>query len=94
MEKSVAGSHKPLNNLDNHAVERHYLSRELMTTFGQRLKQIRLDREMSLEDMGQLLCTSKQVLSRYENGLREPKFSTVILYAKKLKVNPTEFMET
>jgi len=93
MSGSVADSQKLyINNLGNHAVERHYLSREIMTTFGQKLQQIRLVRGMSLEEMGQLLGTSKQVLSRYENGLREPKFSTVILYAKKLQVEPAAFL--
>jgi len=94
MNVTVTGSPKlHVNDFGNNIVEQHYISREMRTTFGQKLKQIRLERDMSLEEMGQVLGTSKQVLSRYEKGLREPKFSTVILYAKKLKVNPAEFLE-
>jgi len=57
------------------------------TTFGHRLKLMRAEKNMTLEEMGRLLGTSKQVLSRYENGQREPKINTVKLYAEKLHVD-------
>ena len=56
-------------------------------SFGDRLKQLRMERNLSLEEMGQLLGTTKQVLSRYENGLRDPKISTARLFAERLGVN-------
>ena len=41
-------------------------------TFGERLKQIRMDRNMSQEELATILETSKQVISRYENNQRSP----------------------
>lgn len=57
-----------------------------MTAFGENLKRIRLDRKMTQDEMAELLKTSKQVISRYENGLRSPKVSTVAAFARILKV--------
>ena len=54
--------------------------------FGYRLKQMRMERKMTLEEMGKVLGTSKQVLSRYENGQRVPKITTAKLYAERLGV--------
>ena len=57
-----------------------------MTAFGDNLKRIRLDRGMTQDELADLLDTSKQVISRYENGLRSPKVSTVAAFARALKV--------
>ena len=57
-----------------------------MAEFGDILKQIRESREMSQEELADLLCTSKQVISRYETRQRIPKLSTVKAYADKLGV--------
>ncbi|TQI66226.1 helix-turn-helix transcriptional regulator [Clostridium sp. KNHs216] len=54
--------------------------------FGDRLKQIRLDRNMSQEELAQLLGTSKQVISRYEKNQRTPKITVANEYANKLDV--------
>jgi len=58
-----------------------------MGTFGQNLKSARVGRGMSLEEMGRLLGTTKQVLSRYENGHREPTITTAARYAGLLGVD-------
>lgn len=42
-------------------------------TFGNRLKQLRIQKGYRLEDLADSLGTTKSTLSRYENGLREPK---------------------
>lgn len=55
-------------------------------TFGDRLKQIRLDRNMSQEEFALLLGTSKQVISRYETNQRTPKITVANEYAEKLGV--------
>ena len=54
--------------------------------FSQVLREIRLERGLSLQQMAELLGTSRQVLSRYENNKRTPKLSTVVEYAAKLHV--------
>lgn len=50
--------------------------------FGDRLKEIRKQKDMSLEEFAQLLGTSKQALSRYELGQVDPKISQVRKYAR------------
>ena len=57
-----------------------------MTVFGENLKQIRLERNLSQDELAILLGTSKQVISRYETGQRSPKVSVVAEYAEKLGV--------
>lgn len=58
-----------------------------MTVFGENLRRIRLERNMSQDDLALLLGTSKQVISRYETGQRSPKVSIVAAYAEKLGVS-------
>ena len=51
------------------------------------LKQIRLEKGMTLETRSQLSGISKGHLSKIERQEREPKISTLILIAKALKVD-------
>lgn len=44
-----------------------------MATFQQRLRQLRKDKGLTIEQLAKELGTAKSTLSRYENGLREPK---------------------
>lgn len=44
-----------------------------MATFQQRLKQLRKEKDLTIEQLAKELGTAKSTLSRYENGLREPK---------------------
>ncbi|MCL2638359.1 MAG: helix-turn-helix domain-containing protein, partial [Oscillospiraceae bacterium] len=60
---------------------------EKLVTFGDRLRQIRKEQGLSLEELGKVLGTSKQVLSRYETNQRAPKVSVAAEYAKKLNVS-------
>lgn len=62
-----------------------------MAHFGEKLKKLRLERKMSQEQLATLLGTSKQVISRYENGQRSPKISIVQEYAEKLGV-PLDYL--
>ena len=55
-----------------------------MNPFGENLRKIRNEKNMSQEDFATLLGTSKQVISRYETNQRSPKVSTVAEYAEKL----------
>ena len=58
--------------------------------FGRKLKEIRLARDMSQEDMAKLLGTTKQVISHYETGQRSPKITTALEYAAVLNVGIEE----
>lgn len=44
-----------------------------MAKFNERLRELRLKKNISLEKMAKDLGTTKATLSRYENGLRDPK---------------------
>ena len=54
--------------------------------FGEKLKLLREERNMSLSEFADLLGTSKQVISRYERGENTPKITTVAHYAEVLRV--------
>lgn len=54
------------------------------TDFGDKLKQVRLERNLSQEEFAHILQTTKQVISRYETKQRTPKISTVETYARLL----------
>ena len=51
------------------------------------LKQVRLEKEMTLETLAQLSGISKGHLSKIERQERDPKISTLVLIADALKVN-------
>lgn len=54
--------------------------------FGDKLKKLRLERELSQQQLADLLGTSKQVISRYETNQRTPKITIAQEYADKLNV--------
>lgn len=58
-----------------------------MSTFGDNLRKIRKEKNLTQDELAALLGTSKQVISRYENGQRSPKVSIVSEYADKLGVS-------
>lgn len=60
---------------------------------GSRLKSLRLERGMTLEELGEAIGTSKQTIHRYENGIIDniPRAKIEAL-ASALKVTPAELM--
>lgn len=54
--------------------------------FGDKLKKIRKEKKLSQEALANMLNTSKQVISRYENNQRSPKITKVIEISEKLNV--------
>jgi len=63
-----------------------------MTHFGEMLKRIRIERGLTQDKLAEILGTSKQVVSRYEKGQRNPKLLTVEAYAKKLNMPLSSFV--
>lgn len=61
-------------------------------TFAEKLKAIRKARGMTQQEMADLFHTSKQVVSRYENGLRSPKITVAQKYAILLNVPLRELL--
>ncbi|MCL1873636.1 MAG: helix-turn-helix domain-containing protein [Clostridiales bacterium] len=62
----------------------------LIMIFGQQLKKLRQEMNMTQEEFAKQLGTSKQVVSRYEKNQRAPKITIVDEYARKLGV-PVDF---
>jgi transcriptional regulator with XRE-family HTH domain len=58
----------------------------MQNVFGENLRRIREERELSQEQLGEILGTSKQVISRYEKNQRTPKWDVVSSYAKRLNI--------
>lgn len=48
-----------------------------MVTFGERLKQLRRERDLTLEDLSKTFGTTQATLSRYENDVRQPKLELI-----------------
>lgn len=44
-----------------------------MATFKDRLKELRQSKNMTLEELANEIGTTKSTISRYENGMRQPK---------------------
>lgn len=62
-----------------------------MARFGDKLKALRIERNLTQEELAKMLGTSKQVISRYENNLRSPKVDIVFQYADVLGV-PVDYL--
>lgn len=60
---------------------------DILKQFGQRLKEIRLSRGMSQQDLANKISTSKSVISGYESGRNDPAQSVVIKLADALDVS-------
>ena len=58
-----------------------------MTDFAATIKRIRTERGMSQEEFATFLDTSKQNISRYENGEVSPKITTAAKIAKRLGIS-------
>ena len=61
-----------------------------MDKFGDNLRRIRKEKQLSMDALADLAGTSKQVLSRYENNQRAPKISMVKKLADALNVSVAE----
>lgn len=55
--------------------------------FGEKMRAIRLSRELTQEELAALLGTTKQTISRYENSEREPNLRTARDIAEKLNID-------
>ena len=53
-----------------------------MDTFSQRLRELRLDKKMSMKQLAKEINTTDAAISNWENGVNEPKISYVVSIAK------------
>lgn len=62
-----------------------------MATFADRLRELRREKGITLDELAEILQTTKATLSRYENSLREPKAEFVQRVANFFDVS-TDYM--
>ena len=58
-----------------------------MSTLGERIKQLRIEQNLTQEEMAQKLNISKSAISLYETNTREPSISVLISLAKLFDVS-------
>ncbi|MFL0198334.1 helix-turn-helix domain-containing protein [Clostridium sp. WILCCON 0269] len=57
-----------------------------MATFNERMKELRKEKNITLQELANVLNTTKSTLSRYENNLRIPNADFINLLAKYFNV--------
>ncbi len=60
--------------------------------FGANLKKLRESKDLSLLEADYNSELNESNISKYENGKRDPRLSTIIKLAKMLKVHPKELL--
>lgn len=58
-----------------------------MMNFGEKLKLLREEKNLTQNDLAKLLNVSKANISRYESGIRQPSIETIIRIAKFFNVS-------
>ena len=58
-----------------------------MVSFGERLKELRIEKNVGQIELAKALNLSKGIISLWENNLREPKLSNLILLAQFFNVS-------
>lgn len=66
----------------------------IVKEFGNYIKERRIDKGMSQEEVAKKLGISQQAYSRYENGNREPGLQTILLIADILGFAPEDFFNS
>lgn len=65
---------------------------ESSNKFMYNLKELRLEKKLGQIELAKLLGVSKGVISLWENGLREPSMSSLILIAKFFNISIDELV--
>ena len=63
-------------------------------SFAENLKQLRKERQLSQEDLAEILDVSRQAVSKWEQGIGYPEVEKLLLLSSKLRVSLDSLMET
>jgi transcriptional regulator with XRE-family HTH domain len=63
-------------------------------SFAETLKQLRKERQLSQEDLAEILDVSRQAVSKWEQGIGYPEVEKLLLIARKLSISLDSLMET
>lgn len=82
---------KSKDNVDT-SIKMILMSYEDLPTFGQRLRQIRKERGLTQTELGIITGLSKQQISQYETGAREPRTKRIYEIARSLDMSVGELL--
>ncbi|WP_298326208.1 helix-turn-helix transcriptional regulator [uncultured Dokdonia sp.] len=60
--------------------------------FGEKIREIRLKRQLSQMDVGANIGIDRENIRKYEKGLQEPRLSTIIKFAKAFEIDYNELL--
>ena len=63
-------------------------------SFAENLKQLRKEKQLSQEDLAEILDVSRQAVSKWEQGIGYPEVETLLLLSRKLRVSLDSLMAT
>ena len=63
-------------------------------SFAENLKQLRKERQLSQEDLAEILAVSRQAISKWEQGIGYPEVEKLLLLSSKLHISLDSLMET
>ena len=63
-------------------------------SFAENLKQLRKERQLSQEDLAEILNVSRQAVSKWEQGIGYPEVEKLLLLSSKLSVSLDRLMDT
>ena len=63
-------------------------------SFAENLKQLRNERQLSQEDLAEILDVSRQAVSKWEQGMGYPEVEKLLLLSSKLSISLDSLMET
>lgn len=66
---------------------------DVLKRFGSRLRQLRLERNLSQEDLAQLCGLHRTYLGGIERGERNVALLNILKIAKALRISPTDFFQ-
>lgn len=68
------------------------LDKKLLTQFGEKLRDIRVSRDVSQEDLALTVGFDRTYISLLERGKRNPSLRAICKIAAELRVQPSELM--
>jgi transcriptional regulator with XRE-family HTH domain len=63
-------------------------------SFAENLKQLRKEKQLSQEELAEILDVSRQAVSKWEQGIGYPEVEKLLLLSRKLRVSLDSLMET
>ena len=67
---------------------------DALAQFGQRVRQLRIERNLSQEDLAELSDLHRNYVSQIEGGRRNVSLLNILKLANGLKVRPTKLIES